>query len=149
VLAVRETSGLRMWDQMQSRLRVAAKLSRTTEEFATTLQRGMRSEMRKALSSAICDFVDQAGTEHRAVLHMVDREHAYILALAQLATDEKFAKRKAKRDHRRALDLEGEVAEWSDEELATRLDDARRAGDADMVSAIEAELPKRQQEGLF
>lgn len=143
MIAVRDASPLRMWDQCQSRLRVAAMTTGDVPAFATRFARGMQAEVRSSVSSATTALVDAVGAEHRACLSLVSREHAYVIALAQLATEKRIAAAKARKEERRAVALEGDVADWPMDKLTVELDAARERGDADMVSAIEAEIPKR------
>lgn len=144
VIAVRDRSELRMWDQAQSRLRMAASLSRSAEEFTTALQHTMRAEMTSSVSSAMAEVVSVVGTDARPMLRMVAREHGYLIASAQRLTEERLRAAKARKEDRRAVALEGEVAEMTADALGTALETARASEDLLAVAAIEAEQQKRE-----
>lgn len=107
VIAIRDAGALRMWDQAQARLRVSAKLSRTVPEFATTLQRGMQSDPRRAVAKAMAALMIAAGDDPLPLLRMVDREHGYIIALAQLETERRALEAKERRQARAVVAAEG------------------------------------------
>lgn len=108
VLAVRETAELRTWDQVQGRLRVAAQTCCTAEAFATAMQQSMRAVARKSYARAATRLVDISAPDPLAMLRLVDREHGYIIALAQLETDRRHAEREERRQRRAELTTEGE-----------------------------------------
>jgi len=77
-------SPLKHWDQLQDRLRVAARTSETFAQWATMLDRllGLGAPS-KARSSATVTLADAIGVEHTAFLVMVEEDTGLIMALAR------------------------------------------------------------------
>lgn len=117
IVAVRATSRLRMWDQAQGRLQVAAMTNRTVEEFATSFQGKMGAQMRKGVATAVRNLVDLAGSDPLPLLRLVSREHGYIIALAQLRTEELAQAAKERAAKRAESAREGEEIENEDSRM--------------------------------
>lgn len=89
-------SPLKHWDQLADRMRAAARTSTTVAEWATSLRRGLQlgagnSSSSKALVE-LADEVQALGAEH-AWLDMLEREHAFLIALARLEAEDRKERR--------------------------------------------------------
>lgn len=92
---------LKQYEQIQSRVRLAAATAATVEEWATTVARGLQvSSLSSSSSSALRDLVDAVRdasvhwkiTLGRAVarwLDMIERETGYIIALLRARAEER------------------------------------------------------------
>lgn len=85
---------LKHWDQIQDRMRAAARTSVSVPEWVTALARGLQlgapDEVR---TTAIARLDEAVGGEAREWLDLVESEHAYLIALTRLRAQEAKAER--------------------------------------------------------
>lgn len=84
-------SALRHWDQLQDRMRAAARTCRDPREWVTRLRRDLQLGPPDPASSRSCELLVQAvggPRETREWLDLVEREHGYLMALARLRAEE-------------------------------------------------------------
>lgn len=100
---------LRHWDQIQSRMRAAARQSASPSEWATALLRrlqvGAPSSRLSASLRRLCDGV----SDSRSWLDLIEREHGYILARARLGAEQRAemsAEREREREAHAMCDIE-------------------------------------------
>lgn len=90
-------SPLKHWDQIQERLRAAARVSEGPEDLVTRLRSGLSLAAPSSSSSrALRRLVELVGPERRGrseLLRMIDREHSYVMALARLEAERRRAGR--------------------------------------------------------
>lgn len=90
-------SVLKHWDQIQERLRAAARVSAGPEDLVTRLRSGLNlAAPSSRFSKAFRLLVAAVGPERRdrgAMLALIDREHSYILALARAEAERRRADR--------------------------------------------------------
>jgi len=85
---------LKHWDQIQDRMRAAARTSRALPDWATAFARGLSlSAPSKGRSSAILELMTAADGETSRVLALVEDEHSYLIALARRAAEEARARK--------------------------------------------------------
>jgi hypothetical protein len=92
---------LRHWDQIQDRVRMAARTSRSAAEWTTALTRSLKlpapdnylSRSTQALVSLVTGL-----SADREWLDLVEREYAYMMALARLRAENRAEARKTKGD---------------------------------------------------
>lgn len=99
-LASPQCNALKHWDQLQDRMRSAARTSATAEEWATSLRRGLRlaapsRDSSACLEALVAEVRDE--TTGRAFLELVEARHAYLLARARVQAEEAKAARAAER----------------------------------------------------
>lgn len=98
-LATPGVNVLKHWDQLQNRLRSAARTTATPEEWVTSLCRSLRlPSLHSASCSAVADLVHVV-TEKRCAdgwLAMIDAEYGWIMALARLSAEKTREARAAK-----------------------------------------------------
>jgi hypothetical protein len=88
-------SPLKLWDQITSRLRAAARTTDRPEEWATKFMRDLQlSAPSKDLSSAVQSLTETVGAKAGAWLDLLEREHGYVIARARLEAE----RRKEQRD---------------------------------------------------
>lgn len=81
---------LKHWEQLQSRTLAAARTCTTPEEWVTRLARSLQiSGLDKAFSRALIDLSRVVGEDAAAWLDLVEREHGYVFARAQLDADDR------------------------------------------------------------
>lgn len=90
-------SVLRHWDQIQERLRAAARVSAGPEDLVTRLRSGLSLPAPSSRFSRsfrqLVEIVGPGKRERSALLAMIDREHSYILALARAEAERRRADR--------------------------------------------------------
>lgn len=121
VLAIRSEylagggKALSHWDQLQSRLLVAARSSRDARRFVTRYAQGMRLGAPQADRSAATDGLYRLVGDGPEWLREIPQEVAYIMALARLRADERRESRKARQNQKSMTDqatlFEGEGGE--------------------------------------
>ena len=83
---------LRHWDQIQDRMRIAARTSAGPEEWATSIARALRlGPPRPPLAKAIFELasdVHERGCSD-AWLDLVEREFGYVMAKARLLSEQR------------------------------------------------------------
>lgn len=98
-LASPQANVLKHWDQLQDRIRAAARTTASPEEWLTAVRKGLRlsapSPASSRCSAALASEV-QDETTARAFLALIEARHAYLLARARLAAEERKAVREAK-----------------------------------------------------
>jgi hypothetical protein len=83
---------LKHWEQLETRLRVAAATSGSPEEFATRYSRGLQLvALSKAGSQALIDLADTVRELGSPVewFRMLDEETAYLMALARKSAEQR------------------------------------------------------------
>lgn len=103
-------NSLKHWQQIHDRMRMSARTSASVAEWLTKMQRALQlSVPSSSLSSAIAQLSDEAECiPQPAWLDLLEREHAYIMAMARLEAED----RKAQREKLAKIDPEtGEVTE--------------------------------------
>lgn len=96
-LASPGANALKHWDQLQERMRAAARTTSSPEEWATKVRRELNlSAPNSSASSSLVDLVHEVTEKNarREWLDMIEKEHGYIIALTRLSAE----KRKAERD---------------------------------------------------
>src|SRR3970282_444177 len=79
---------LKLWDQITSRLRAAARTTARPSEWATKFMRDLQlSAPSKELSSAIEALATTVGKQAGAWLDLLDREYGYVVARARLEAE--------------------------------------------------------------
>jgi len=79
---------LKLWDQITSRLRAAARTTDRPSEWATKFMRDLQlSAPSKELSSAIEALATTVGKQAGAWLDLLDREYGYVVARARLEAE--------------------------------------------------------------
>lgn len=89
-------NALKHWEQLQSRMRAAARMTTTPEEWVTRMQRGLQiPTTSSSLSSAMAALSDEVATLPRPSvwLDLVEREHGYLMAMARLEAEDRKEKR--------------------------------------------------------
>lgn len=87
-------SPLKAWDQIQDRLRMAARTAAGPEEWLTSLSKSLQlGPPSLRCSKWMRELIDAVPTRAAADewLRMLEEQHAYIIALARLAVDERRA----------------------------------------------------------
>jgi hypothetical protein len=88
---------LKHWDQLQERMRAAARTTASPEEWATKMRRDLNLPAPSSSGSKALVELVHAVTEksaRRDWLDMLDKEHGYLIALTRLSAE----KRKEARD---------------------------------------------------
>lgn len=109
-LATAGANPLKHWDQLQDRMRAAARTCASPEEWVTKMARDLQLSAPSLTSSrSLLALVGEVSERHcrREWLDLVEREHGYLLALARLAAEQ----RRAARDAAVATTEDGEVIE--------------------------------------
>lgn len=98
VLAIRSAyldsgaSILTHWDQIQDRMRAAARTSSSVEEWYTGLVRSLQlATLTKASSSEVIGLVEIVGADRRAFLDLIEAEFGYIIAKARVTLERRRA----------------------------------------------------------
>ena len=83
---------LKHWDQLQDRMRAAARSSETPEEWITTMTRTLQLGAPQGDSSRsfrdLADFVRERGAA-REFLELIDREFGYVIAVARGVSEQR------------------------------------------------------------
>lgn len=94
VLAVRSAyldsgaSILTHWDQIQDRMRAAARTTASVEEWYTALVRSLQlATLAKASSSEVVELVNLVGENRRAFLDLIEAEYGYVIAKARVSLE--------------------------------------------------------------
>lgn len=85
---------LKHWDQIQDRMRSAARRSQTPEEWATALARGLQlPALSSSGSRALLDLVAAVAERGCAAawLDLIEREYGLLMALCRLCAEERRA----------------------------------------------------------
>lgn len=85
------------WTQLQSRCRAAARQTTTASEWVSAVQRRMQIQgFRSSDSLALVELVRfcDEHSAHGAFLEMVERDHALLIALAQVVVEERKSAKK-------------------------------------------------------
>lgn len=83
---------LKVWDQVQDRVRMAARTTSSVEEWGTSLCRSLQlAAPGNSLSSALVRLADEVRRLGAAVawLDLVEREYTYLMASAKLVTEQR------------------------------------------------------------
>lgn len=82
------------WDQIQDRLRGAARTSESVEQWYTALARSLQlSTLTRAGSSSVVELVEAVGMDRDAFLRMIEEEHGYLIALARVTLERRKGER--------------------------------------------------------
>lgn len=97
-LATPGCSPLKHWDQLQDRMRAAARTCASPEEWTTKMARDLQLASPSLGSSrsllALVHEVTERGCR-REWLDLIEREHGYLMALARLSAEQRRAAREA------------------------------------------------------
>ena len=110
-------SALKHWDQIQDRMRAAARMSVDVSTWCTSVARGLqlgapsdaRAKATLALKTAVSDPM--------VWLELVEEEHGYLMALARMQAEERKEKRKAAESERRLEEWSRESSQNNDTDL--------------------------------
>lgn len=89
-------NAIRHWEQLQDRVRAAARTTATAEEWLTWLRRGLRlsapsKDSSRCSTALVAEVRDE--TDGRAFVEMVEARHAYLMARTRVAAEERKAAR--------------------------------------------------------
>ena len=86
-----QANPLKHWDQLQDRMRAAARTTSSAEEWTTAVMRGLQLSAPSKSSSGSLGALVAAVRKHGASpwLEIVEREHGYLIASARLQADKK------------------------------------------------------------
>lgn len=107
-LATAGANPLKHWDQLQDRMRAAARTCASPEEWATKMARDLQLAAPNLSSSRSLLALVHEVTERRCArpwLDLIEREHGYLLAMARLSAEQ----RKAAREAAAVVTADGEV----------------------------------------
>lgn len=97
-------SPLRHWDQLQDRVRVAARTSETVAQWITTLARmlglGAPSKERSSATRTLVDAVGEERRDQAAFLDQLEEEVGLLMALTQEEAERRKAVRAEAREKR-------------------------------------------------
>lgn len=95
-------SPLKHWDQIQERIRMAARTSETVAEWVTSVVRSLGLPAPgKECSSATVDLIAAVPAGESSVFFdHVESEYSYIMALARLESERRASERKARHVNR-------------------------------------------------
>lgn len=85
-------NALKHWDQLQERMRAAARTTASPEEWATKMRRDLNLSAPSSLGSKVFVELVHEVTERNARrdwLDMVEREHGYLIALSRLSAEKR------------------------------------------------------------
>ena len=103
-------SSLSHWEQIETRMRAAAKMTTTASEWATRTLRGLRIVGgNRSLSLATAHLVATVSDRPGALLDLIDRESAYVLALARIEAERRKRARTAADDYQQGLTIDEEA----------------------------------------
>ena len=91
-LASPGANALKHWDQLQERLRAAARTTASPEEWATKMRRDLNLGASSSSGSrALIDLVHEVTerSARREWLDLLEREHGYLIALARLTAEKR------------------------------------------------------------
>mgnify|MGYP000508561498 CR=1 FL=1 len=98
VLAIRSAyldsgaSILTHWDQLQDRMRAAARTTASVEEWYTALVRSLQlATLTKASSSSVVELVALVGDNRRSFLDLIEAEFGYMIARARVTLERRRA----------------------------------------------------------
>lgn len=89
---------IKHWDQLQSRMRAAARMSQTPEEWGTRLALGLQLAAPSSSGSrALVDLAAAMAERGCAAewLDLVEREYGFLMAMTRLCAEERAEERKA------------------------------------------------------
>ena len=88
-------NSLKHWQQIHDRLRMAARTSGSVAEWLTRMQRALQIGVpSNSLSLAVAELSDEVECiPQPAWLDLLEREHAYVMALARLEAEDRKAQR--------------------------------------------------------
>jgi len=96
-------SPLRHWDQLQDRVRAAARMACDVPTWVTAVSRGLQLGAPSPERAAATERVAQAVGERAAAwLDAIEAEHGYLMALARLRVQERSVEAKAAREAKAA-----------------------------------------------
>lgn len=94
---------LRHWDQLQDRMRAAARMACDVPTWVTAVSRGLQLGAPSPERAVATDRVAQlVGDRASAWLDAIESEHGYLMALARLRVQERSAEAKAAREAKAA-----------------------------------------------
>lgn len=89
---------LKHWDQMQDRMRAAARTTGSADEWVTSVRRGLRLSAPSRDSARCSDALVSEARDHasaREFLELIESRHAYLMARARVAAEERKERREA------------------------------------------------------
>jgi len=92
-------NALKHWQQIHDRLRISVRTTTSVAEWATRMQAGLKLGVpSSSLSSAILLLEDEAACiPQPAWLDLIEREHAYVMAVARKEAEDRKEQREAER----------------------------------------------------
>lgn len=87
-------NALKHWDQIQDRLRAAARTSSAVGQFVTAFSRGLQLSAPGGARAAATERLAEAVEEYPRWLELVEEEHAFLLAAARLRSDQRREEKK-------------------------------------------------------
>lgn len=85
-------NALKHWDQIHDRMRAAARTTTTVEEWTSAMLRGLQlSAPSSSISSRAVELSDDVVAQgaKTAWLDLLEREHAYLIAMARLEAEDR------------------------------------------------------------
>lgn len=105
-------SSLSHWEQLETRMRAAAKTTTTAPEWMARTLRGLRIVgQSRSLSLATVHLAETVGARHGALLDLIDRETPYVLALARVEAERRKRARSETLAYQQGLVIDDEAEE--------------------------------------
>lgn len=111
-------NSLSHWEQIETRMRAAAKMTTTAPEWMTRTLRGLRIVgQSRSLSLATVALAAAVGDRPGVLLDLIDRDSAYILALARSEAERRKRARVEADAYQQGLVIDEEAEDHGNETL--------------------------------